>query len=331
MRIAVLGAGAIGCFAGGVLASAGEDVVLIGRPWLADMLHAHGLRVTDLEGRNRLTAKPQVATDPAALHDAEIIIIAVKSGDTARAAADIAAHAKPDALLVSFQNGVTNADSLRALLPGFVVLAAMVPWNVAALGAGHFHRGTQGVLMIEAHPRARPLAESFNRAQLACSLREDMPAVLWSKVLHNLNNAVNALSGLPLLEQLGIRDYRLCLAACVIEALGLLKQAGITPAAIANVPPQRLPLLLRLPDFLYRPMMRRTLKIDALARSSMQDDLRAGKVTEVDVLNGAVVALAQSLGREALLNSKMVHLIRAAEARPFTPMSGRSLRAALGV
>jgi 2-dehydropantoate 2-reductase len=331
MRICVLGAGAIGCFAGGVLASAGEEVQLIGRPWLVTMLRGSGLHLTDLEGRDTLIAKPAATSDPAMLRDAKIVIVAVKSGDTPRAAADIAAFATADALIVSFQNGVANADQLRALLPGHLVLAAMVPWNVAALGEGHFHRGTQGMLMIEAHERSQPLADAFNRARLACTLREDMTAVLWSKVLHNLNNAVNAMSGLPLLEQLGRRDYRLCLAACIDEALALLKHAQIRPAKIANVNPDKLPPLLRLPDFLYRPIMRRTLKIDALARSSMQDDLRAGKTTEVEVLNGAVVALARALGKDAPINSRMVALIEAAHGRPFTPITGKQLRTMLAV
>jgi 2-dehydropantoate 2-reductase len=200
---------------------------------------------------------------------------------------------------------------------------------VAMLGSGQFHRGTDGMLMIENHPRAALLVEALTAAGLQTQARDDMLAVQWSKVLHNLNNAINALSGLPLLRQLSERPYRLCLAACVEEGLGVLAAAHIVPAQIAKVPPQKLPRLLRMPDFLYRPLMKRALKIDAKARSSMQDDLRAGRATEIDELNGAVVRLAFDQGLAAPINARLVALVRSATAD--SAISGVDLRRALGV
>ena len=330
MRIAIFGAGAIGCYCGGVLAAHGYDVRFIGRARIAEEVAAHGLHLTDLDGRDERVVQPDFQTDAAALGDADCIIITVKSGANDAAAQAIRDHARAGALVLSFQNGIDTAARLRDALPGRDVLAAMVPWNVAHLGEGHFHRGTEGVLMIEAHARVQPVIDAFRHAGIATEARADMPAVLWSKLLMNLNNAVNALSGLPLLEQLSIRDYRLVLAATIQEALALLKQAGIAPARIGKRSPKSLPLLLRLPDFLYRPMMRASLRIDAQARSSMQDDLRAGRKTEIDSLNGAVVALAAQLGRSAPLNARMTGLVHQAEQRPFASHAPARLKAALG-
>jgi 2-dehydropantoate 2-reductase len=331
MKLAILGAGAIGGYVGGLLCAAGANVVMIGRARLQAEIAAHGMTLTDLTGQTVQVpaAACRYDTDMAMLRDADVIVVTVKSGATAEAANAIAAHARADALVVSFQNGVNNVDVLRAYVGGRQVLAAMVPWNVAMLGEGRFHRGTEGVLMIENHPRAAALIEALNAAGLRTQARDDMVAVQWSKVLHNLNNAINALSGLPLLAQLSDRNYRLCLAACVEEAMDVLAAAHITPAQIAKVPPQKLPALLRLPNFLYAFVMKRALKIDATARSSMQDDVRAGRPTEIDELNGAVVKLAMQHGRAAPINARMVELVRG--ATPSSAISGKDLRRALGV
>ncbi|GAB2655517.1 ketopantoate reductase C-terminal domain-containing protein [Kribbella swartbergensis] len=137
----------------------------------------------------------------------------------------------------------------------------------------------------------------------------------WAKLLLNLNNPINALSGVPLREELSQRSYRRCLAAAQAEALALLDAAGITPAKLLPVPMHRFPLILRLPDFVFRRLAASMLAIDPLARTSMWEDLEAGRTTEIDYLNGEVVRLAESLDRPAPVNTKLVTLLRAAEAQ----------------
>ncbi|HEY8023087.1 MAG TPA: ketopantoate reductase C-terminal domain-containing protein, partial [Burkholderiaceae bacterium] len=145
----------------------------------------------------------------------------------------------------------------------------------------------------------------------------------------NLNNAVNALSGQPLKTQLSQRAYRRCLADLIEETLAILTVAGIEPARITRINPYRLPMLLRLPDFVFTRIAAAMLRIDPEARSSMWEDMQAGRRTEVDYLNGAVVAMARSLGRAAPLNSRMVELVRQAEAGSLGSLSGEALFAAL--
>ena len=147
------------------------------------------------------------------------------------------------------------------------------------------------------------------------------------KLLLNLNNPVNALSNLPLREELLDRHCRRVLAALQTKALGVMAQEGFTPAQLTAVPPTLLPHVLRLPNWLFTRVARRMLQIDATARSSMWDDLEAERVTEIDALCGAVVRLAAQHGMAAPLNAQMCALLGGPRVR----LSGLELRRMLGV
>lgn len=330
-RIAVFGAGSIGAYVGGALIAAGADVVLIGRARMRERIALHGVTVSDMDGRNTRLSPEQVhySEDPAALAGAALVLVAVKSADTESAAQLLALHASPDALVISLQNGIGNADVLRRALPGRAVLAGMVPFNVVQLPESRFHRGTEGSLMVEASPALAPWLPLFGAAGLPLMQRTDFVAVQWRKLLLNLNNPVNALSGIPLKAQLSDRDYRRCLALLMDEALHALKASGIVPAQIGKVPPSRMPRLMRLPNWLFTRVAAAALRIDPEARSSMWEDLQAGRRTEIDYLNGAVVALAERHKMDAAANQRIVTLVHAAEQRELGSMSGKALLAAL--
>ncbi|HEV2611954.1 MAG TPA: 2-dehydropantoate 2-reductase [Noviherbaspirillum sp.] len=329
MKIAVFGAGSIGVYVGGSLLAAGGDVVLIGRASVRDRILRNGLVLTDLHGKKISMAASDVRfeQDAEVLADADLILVTVKSADTASAAASILKYGKPGALVISLQNGVGNAEVLR--LPDCTVLGGMVPFNVAQLPDGRFHRGTEGELMVQASPALARWRALFAAAGLPLIEREDFAEVQWGKLLLNLNNPVNALSGLPLHAQLSQRSYRRCLALLMDEALSVLRIAGIKPAKIARVAPVLLPTVMRLPDPFFKRLAAAMLRIDPQARSSMWEDLQAGRRTEVDYLNGAVLKLAQSRGRDAPANRRVVDLIRAAESGEHQSLDGDALYRAL--
>jgi 2-dehydropantoate 2-reductase len=331
MKIAVLGAGSIGVYVGAALLASGSDVVLIGRARMAETIARHGVSLSDLNGRRTALASDQVpyTQDPAALALADLILVTVKSADTDAAAQAIRQHAHPKALVLSLQNGIGNAETLRARVPGQPVLAAMVPFNVVQMPEGRLHRGTEGELAVEASPLLARWRHAFQAAHLPLVTHADFVAVQWGKLLLNLNNPVNALSGLPLKTELSQRAYRRCLALLIQEALSVLRAAGIQPAKVARVGPRILPLLLSLPDALFTRVAAAMLRIDPQARSSMWEDLQAGRRTEVDYLNGAVVKLAQSLGMDAPANQRIVALMRLAEAGSQPALSGTALWQAL--
>ncbi|HEX2763542.1 MAG TPA: 2-dehydropantoate 2-reductase [Allosphingosinicella sp.] len=314
-RVAIFGAGSVGCFIGGAWAAAGVPVTFIGRERIAAEVGEHGLTLSDYGGWRVRLDRPDFTTKAAALKRADIIALCVKSTATASAAREIARNASKGALVVSFQNGVSNVDTLRAAFKDrFEAVRGMVPYNVAHLGQGRFHKGVAGDLVAKDVPLLSALAEAVGLGPAQLRLEKDMAAIAWGKLLINLNNAVNALSGRTLLEQLKQRDYRRVVAASIVEALRLLDEAGIEPATIGPVPPKLLPHVIGSPNFVFNNLFLRIQKIDAKARSSMADDLRAGRPTEIDYLNGEVVKLARRLKRPAPVNEAIVALIRQAEA-----------------
>jgi 2-dehydropantoate 2-reductase len=326
-RIAVLGAGSIGCWIGGAWAASGLEITLVGRERVRDEIAANGLTLSDSEG-GRIELRPdevKVATDPKALAGADIVLLCVKSTGTAEAAKEIARHA-PQATVISFQNGVSNVDILEAALPKATVLRGTVPFNVATLGNGRWHKGVAGSLIAEDHEVTRALKERIGNRPGRLHLSGDMVGVAWGKLLINLNNAVNALSGKTLLDQLSDRNYRRVVAAAQIEALGLLKEAGIEPAAGGPIPPRLMPHVIGAPDFIFRRLVLKRQKIDANARSSMADDFAARRTTEIDQLNGEVVKLARKLGRKAPVNEAILVLVKQAEAGVERQWSSAELR-----
>jgi 2-dehydropantoate 2-reductase len=325
VTIAVYGAGGIGCYVGGRLVAGGAEVVFVGRQRVGDELAAHGLHLTDYLGADLRVDGLRFATSPEAVAESELVLVTVKSAATQSAAGELAAVLKPGAVVVSFQNGVRNGDVLRERLPEQVVLSGMVPFNVLNKGAGAFHQGTQGALDVQEHAALTPYAEAFARAGLPLQQHADILPVQWAKLLLNLNNPVNALSDLPLRDQLSQRAYRRCLAAAQDETLKLLRLQGIRPARLTALPPERMPAVLRLPDFVFRRLASKMLAIDPYARTSMWEDLQAGRRTEIDYLNGEVVRLAESLGRTAPVNAKLVELIRAEETGPRRAWTGAEL------
>lgn len=331
-RICIYGAGSIGCYIGGRLLASGSDVCLVGRPRISAELHEHGLTLSHYQGGHWQVPPSAIefSTDPSSAASADLVLVTVKSGGTATAAAELASVLRPGAVVISFQNGLSNAAVLRAALPKQVVLEGVVPFNVATRGPGAFHQASEGKLEVKAAFELEPFLPAFEKAGLKLTRHLDLLPMQWAKLLFNLNNAINALADLPLKEELSQRPYRRCLALAQSEALALLKQAGIKPAQLTPLPTAWIPSVLRLPDALFARLAGKMLAIDPLARSSMSNDLAAGRATEVDWINGEVLRLAEKLGRKAPVNERLSALIHAAEASDARPSwTGKALLAEL--
>ena len=327
-KIFIYGAGSIGCYVGGRLLAAGSDVTFIGRARVADQLRDRGITLSRHDD-SRWHAPPEridVSTDAASAAAADLVLVTVKSAATPTAAAELANVLRPGTVVVSFQNGVGNADVLRAALPQQTVLEGMVPFNVVERGPGAFHQGSGGELEIRHTPAMQPFVDAFRKAGLPLIQHADMLPVQWAKLLLNLNNAINALANRPLKEELSQRAYRVCLAMAQEEALALLKRAGIRPVKVTPLPATWIPRALRLPDALFERVGRAMLTIDPLARSSMSDDLAAGRATEIDWINGEVVRLARRPGKTAPVNERLCQLVHEAERADARPAwSGKAL------
>ncbi len=295
-RIVIAGAGAIGCFVGGLLAAQGRKVTFLGRPRVLGEIEGDGLTLTDFSGlsRNLHKTRLRLSDDPSCLAGAALVLVTVKSGATAEMAALIARHAPETAPVVSLQNGMDNAAALRARLAGRDVRAGMVGFNVVPKGQGRFHRATSGEIAIRSGPGA--LGDLLTVPGLDVRETDEIEALQWGKLLVNLNNALNALSGLTLRDQLANREWRRLMADQMAEGLRVLRAGGIPVRSTTPLPAWMSPHVLRLPTPLFRRIAARMLTVDPSARSSMAYDLRQGRRTEIDSLQGEIINLGRAYG-----------------------------------
>lgn len=317
LRVGVLGAGAIGGYLGVRLSAAGASVCLVGRRSLVqqrERLHAIALDGTPVRPDPTL----EVADDPGALDQSDVVLVTVKSRDTAEAGAVLARYVPEDATIVSFQNGLSNAATLREPL-GARVVAGMVSFNVVREDDGTtFRQLTRGPLVAGTGQglhagRMRALAELFEGGGLALRLHDAIDDVLAGKLLLNLNNGICAATGSTIVDSLRSPDSRWCLSRCMLEGLTALRAAGHRPATVIGLPPAIIARALRLPNAILLRVAKKLVAADPDARSSTLQDLDAGKPTEVDELNGAIVALARAQGRTAPANATVVEVVHALE------------------
>ncbi|MFC4376485.1 2-dehydropantoate 2-reductase [Nocardia halotolerans] len=330
-RVLVLGAGSVGVFVGGLLAAAGMEVIFVGRQRVLDDIAEHGLCLTDLDGGSTEVSPDRfgLALAPDEPELADLVLVTVKSPATAAATRAVAGRLRPGTPVVSLQNGIGNDTVIKEILPTSVVLAGMVLCNVVHRGQGRFHRASEGGLAVQDDPIVDRFAEHFRAAGLPLRRHRDLRPVQWAKLLLNLNNPINALSGRPLREEIADRDYRRCLALTQSEALAVMNTARIRPARLTPVPPELMVRLLRVPDPVFRRLFGRVLAIDPLARSSMADDLALGRRTEIAWLCGEIVRLGEMVGQPTPVNRRLTELIRIAEAGDPRRFTGSRLFAEL--
>jgi 2-dehydropantoate 2-reductase len=312
-NIVIAGAGSIGCFVGGHLTVAGRSVTLLARPRVIDVINNNGLTVSDLTG-----ASEQVPTDrltltdnPDCLASADLILVAVKTGATAEMAALIAKCAPPHAPVISLQNGLSGIETLSTTLAARDVRAGMVGFNVVPNGQGGYHRATSGEIVIGDGPI--DLAEMLTTPGLPITETNEITAIQWGKLLLNLNNAPNALSGLPLAQMMLDRGWRRIMADQMTEALRVLRAANIAVKSATPLRPSIVPHIMRLPTPLFRRIAAKMLAFDASARSSMSYDLMAGRRTEIDAFQGAVIELGDRHAIATPVSARLRELIHHAE------------------
>lgn len=324
-KFAILGAGSIGCWIGGCLAKGGAEVVLIGRERYGADIHHNGLTLTHFERPDIHLPDVPFATDPAALADADIIAVCTKSQDTETAARQILKYAKQGVTVISFQNGIRNAETLNAILPDHMaVIPAIVPFNVTPTGPGRFHCGTAGELILGSAPL--PLSDALAKSGQGVKISDNIIGDQWAKMIVNVNNGLNTLSGGTLREGLMQRPYRLALVESIEEALAVAAALHVNVGTFNGRKPALLVKTLRLPNWAYGLVMQFIVKVDARARSSMLDDLEAGRSCEIDYLQGEIVARAKKAGLTAHKNAAIQTAVEAAFAVGESPkLSGSEI------
>ncbi len=326
--VVVLGAGAIGLFVGGHWAAKGVPVVFLGRKARLEELARSGLRLSGA-GRALPLGALQMTDDAAVLTGAGMVVVAVKATGLAGAIEDIRAHLPPGVAVVSLLNGVGPSVALADALPDHPVIAGMVPFNVVWDGPGHLKRSGAGQVTLARAPASALLAERVLGSGVPVTVGADIRAVQYGKLLLNLNNPINALSGKTLFAELCGGGYREIFARAVEEAMQVYAAAGIRPAQVGPTAPEKAVRVLRWPDFLFRHIVLRVQGITRGSMTSMASDLASGRETEIDAINGEIVRLAERLGVDAPVNAGLVRLIKAAEAGGQATYSEAALMEAL--
>jgi 2-dehydropantoate 2-reductase len=295
MKFAVMGAGAVGCYFGGMLARAGHAVVLIGRPAHVQAIERDGLRMQtrSFDERVRLAA----STEAAAAAGAEVVLFCVKSPDTAAAGAELKRHLGPGAVVLSLQNGVDNAERLRTVLPQ-TVAAAVVYVATEMAGPGHLRHHGRGELVLEPFEGDAPVREALAAAGVPVERSANVRGALWAKLI--LNCAYNALSAIvqqPYGVLAGSPGVQAVMRDVVDECLALARAEGVT-----------------LPDDVDG-AVRRIAETMPGQFSSTAQDLARGKPSEIDHLNGFIVERSAAHGLQAPANRVLHTLVRLIEAK----------------
>jgi 2-dehydropantoate 2-reductase len=298
--IAVIGAGAIGCYFGGKLALSGANVTLIGRAAAVDAISRAGLTIESAGASQNVNVT--AATTPESVRGAQLVLVCVKSGDSDSAASAVAPHLDANACLVSLQNGVGNAERIHAatnrpVIAGLVYIGVNMPApaHVRHAGGNRIVLGAVTGCGVESS-RVAEAAAIFRAAGIEAETAADIEAMLWEKLMFNCAyNAVCALTGKSYGAMGALPEIRAVMAEAADEVVALAQRNGVSIAATAR-------------DRLFAMTQSMPLQV-----SSTAQDIAKGRPTEIDYLNGYVVRESAALGLAAPVNETLNALIKLRE------------------
>jgi 2-dehydropantoate 2-reductase len=304
-RVAVVGAGAVGCYFGGMLARAGAPVTLIGRAPHVEAINRDGLFIDSIHFQERVAVS--ASTEIGAVRDAELVLFSVKTLDTESTAKLLAPHLAPETIVVSLQNGVDNAERID-FAAGIRVIPAVVYIAAAMIGPGRVKHTGRGDLIVgdafSNHDLSRShleeVATTFTQAGVSCRISENITVELWEKLIMNCAyNGISALSRMKygrIAQDPGTIEV---MKSVVIEAVAVAGASGV-PLSLSGMTEAALKLGKAMPE----------------ALSSTAQDIARGKPTEIDSLNGFLVRKGADLGVPTQVNQILFSLVKLLEKAP---------------
>jgi 2-dehydropantoate 2-reductase len=300
-KVAVIGAGAVGGYFGGMLARAGALVVMIGRPAFVAEVKKNGLFIDSFRFQEHV--KVEVSTEISAARGAEVVLFCVKTLDTAATARELAPHLTRESIVVSLQNGVDNVKEIRAA-SGIEALASVVYVAAAMPEPGHIKHAGRGDLVVgPPGEKVERVAALMQRGGVPCKVSDNIEGELWTKFLWNCaSNALTALGRASYSELAADPDARKLYENTVIEALAVAKAAGVRIPAAED------------PQTLVAKSLHTASQLGD-ARSSTAQDMARGKRTEIHSLNGYVVRRGLELGVPTPVNQALFTLVKLNEGK----------------
>ena len=290
-----MGAGAVGCYYGAVLARAGHEVTLIARPQHVEAVRSTGLRLQTNTSDEHVRLK--ASTQPDAARGAQLVLFSVKSTDTESAGKALAPHLERDAAILTLQNGVDNAERLAATL-GREVIPAVVYVAVEVAGAGHVRHHGRGELVIGSSKSSRAIGTAFRAAGVPLEISDNVAGALWAKLIVNCAyNALSAITQLPYGRLVQGADVPRVMSDVVDECLALARACSV-----------------EVPRDMHE-TVRRIAQTMPAQYSSTAQDLARGKKSEIEHLNGFVVRKGEALGVPTPVNRVLLALVKSIESK----------------
>lgn len=294
----VVGAGAVGCYFGGMLARAGVPVTLVGRALHVDAIRAQGLRMQTLSFDEQVAIDATTAID--VVSDADVVLFCVKSTDSEATARQLQPLLKPDAVVLSLQNGVENADIVRSVL-SHTVIPSVVYVATEMAGPGHLRHHGRGELVIGASPASDAIVADFAKAAVPVQIDPNVTGTLWAKLIVNCAyNALSAIAQKPYGELVKVDGIPALMETVVDECIAVARADGIQ---LPGDP---------------QDAVRRIAFSMAGQYSSTAQDVARGKPNEIDYLNGYVVRRGRVHGIATPVNQTLLSLVKLVEKRSNT-------------
>ena len=310
-RIAVVGAGAVGGYFGGLLARAGAPVVMIGRQPFVEAVNRDGLFLDTVQFRERVPV--EASTELSAVRGADLVLFCVKTTDNAATARDLATVLEPHAIVLSLQNGVDNADQIRTAA-GLDAISAVVYVAASVVEPGHVKHVGRGDLVIgPASEKTKRVAEIFSRANIPCRISDNIEGELWTKLIWNCAlNAISALGNARYGRIAESSEARELVQTVVNEVLAVAHAAGIVMPSIKDSEAAMAAMA--------GAMKIATQMADAF--SSTAQDIHRGKRTEIDSLNGYIARRGAELGVPTPANYALYAMVKLLEDSPAVRAAG---------
>lgn len=307
MKIAVLGAGALGCAMGSCLSEAGHEVWLINRRTdHVDAMNQRGLtlQINGVNRQIRVNAACCAQDVAAQTGTVDLIVVLVKSFHTPEAIRSATPLIGPHTVVLSLQNGLGHEDVLAEVVGRDKVVAGKTYTGGVMLGPGHIIRGTEdketyiGELDGQVTQRVQHIARTFNDAGLITHISDNIMGTMWEKLLVNV--ATGALSGITRLtygDLYQVPEIKACALVAVQEAIDVARASGIH---LRTTHPEEA-------------WNKAAIGLPAEFKASMLQSLEKGSVTEVDYVNGSVVRWGEKCGIPTPVNRTLVACLKGIE------------------
>ena len=290
-----MGAGAVGCYYGAMLARAGHQVTLIARAQHVEAVRRAGLRLQTNQFDE--FTKLEASTEPDAVRSAELVLFSVKSTDTEAAGNALAPYVERNTAILTLQNGVDNAERLAATL-GREVIPAVVYVAVEMAGAGHVRHHGRGELLVGHGAGSEAIVAAFGAAGVPVQVSDNVRGALWAKLIVNCAyNALSAITQLPYGRLVQGAEVPGVMRDVVDECLAVARAAGV-----------------HVPGEIHEAVRQLAHTMPAQLSSTAQD-LARGKKTEIDHLNGVVVRKGEALGVRTPVNRTLIALVKLLESK----------------